>query len=131
MTVSAQNIGIIAVASIFVVGCSSENFKSDHTVAHERTQSYLAANPSLSPPIARAIGRMELHKGMTKEQIIAAWGKPAYIQRYSAQSEQWFFGCGWPHSCDTPDEDTNFPLLEEIFNSRAIFNDGKLSEWTS
>ena len=74
---------------------------------------------------------MELRKGMTKEQIIAAWGKPAYVQRYSSRTEQWFFGCGWPHSCETPDEDNNFPLLDEIFNSRAIFTDGKLSEWTS
>jgi len=74
---------------------------------------------------------MELRKGMTKEQIIAAWGKPAYVKRYSSRTEEWFFGCGWPHSCETPDEDTNFPLVDEIFNSWAIFTDGKLSEWTS
>ncbi len=126
-----RNIGTIAVAGILIAGCSGADFKTDHTIAHDRVKSYLAANPMLKPAITEAIGRMELRKGMTKDQIIAAWGRPAYIQRYSGQSEQWFFGCGWPHNCDTPDEDTDFPLLEEIYNSRAIFNDGKLSEWTS
>lgn len=126
-----HKIGIIAIASIAISGCSGADLKTDHATAQDRVKSYLAANPTLKPAIAQAIGRMELHKGMTKDQIIAAWGKPAYIQRYSGQSEKWFFGCGWPHSCNTPDEDTNFPLLEEIYNSRAIFNNGKLSEWTS
>lgn len=28
-------------------------------------------------------------------------------------------------------EDTDFSLLEEIYNPRATFNEGKLSEWTS
>jgi hypothetical protein len=131
MAVFSRNICIVGIASILIAGCSGGSLKTDHTLAQERVQSYLAANPSLDPAIARAIGRMELQKGMTKDHIIAAWGKPAYIQRYSARTEQWFFGCGWPHSCETPDEDTNFPLLDEIFNSRAIFSDGKLSEWTS
>jgi len=131
MAIFPRNICIMAIVGVLVASCSGESLKTDHTLAQERVQSYLAANSSLDPAIARAIGRMELHKGMTKEQIITAWGRPAYVQRYSSRTEQWFFGCGWPHSCETPDEDTDFPLLDEIFNSRAIFSDGKLSEWTS
>jgi hypothetical protein len=131
MAIFPRKIFIVAIASVLIAGCTGGSLKTDHTLAQERVQSYLAANSSLKPAIVRAIGRMELHKDMTKAQIIAAWGKPAYIQRYNAKTEQWFFGCGWPHSCESPDEDTDFPLLDEIFNSRAIFTDGKLSEWTS
>jgi len=129
MALSARRIGTILIFGALLSGCAGGSLKTDHTIAQERVQAYLAANPSLDPAIASAIGRMQLHKDMTKEQIIAAWGKPAYIQQYSAKTEQWFFGCGWPHSCESPDEDADFPLPDEIFNSRAIFSNGKLSEW--
>ena len=58
MAVLPRNICIVAVASVLIAGCAGGSLKSDHTVAQERVQSYLAANSSLKPAIARAIGRM-------------------------------------------------------------------------
>jgi hypothetical protein len=60
MAVLPRNICIVAIASVLIAGCTGGSLKSDHTLAQERVQSYLAANSSLEPAIARAIGRMEL-----------------------------------------------------------------------
>ena len=79
MKQTAKTIVAIAAMSALAAGCTGANLKTDYTLAQERVNSYLAANPNLSAPVAQAIGRMELRKGMTKEQIIAAWGKPVYI----------------------------------------------------
>ena len=74
--------------------------------------------------------RFDLRKGMTMEQVIATWGRPAVVQRYrNGAMQYWYFGCDWPHLCTTADE--MFPTPDEIYNSQAMFIDGKVVSWRS
>jgi hypothetical protein len=66
---------------------------------------------------------------MTKDQVIAAWGRPAHIKRFDG-FEQWFFGCGWPHSC-TPPSDFSEAVgytVDNYYESQAIIENGVVTE---
>ena len=45
-------------------------------IAQKRAQAYVEAHPNLAPITAAAIKSNTLLQGMTKEQVIAAWGEP-------------------------------------------------------
>ncbi len=111
-----------------VVGCAG--LKTDRDIARERAQTYLAAHPNLASNTAEAIGANLILDGMTMEQVIAAWGRPAVVQKFRDGAVQYlFFGCDWPHFCDVPDLD--FPGPDEIFQSRALFENGVVVDWQS
>ena len=120
--------GIFALA-VLVAGCAG--MKSDRHVAGERARAYLSTHPELASNTAAAIGSNSIHNGMTMEQVIAAWGPPAEVQKFrGGKVQHWFFGCDWPHVCHSQDnwrgirargifEDPNQRYL-----SQALFENG-------
>ncbi len=109
-----------------ISGCAG--LKTDRDIARERAQTYLAAHPKLASNTAEAIRANLILDGMTMEQVVAAWGPPAVVQRFREGTLQyWFFGCDWPHFCDGPDLD--YPGPDEIFQSRALFENGVVVDW--
>lgn len=118
----------LVVSVLLVAGCAG--LKTDYQVMRERADRYVVAHPDLAPKTADAIRSNRIRAGMTMEQVIAAWGRPVLVRRFGAgDSQLWYFGCGWPHSCAGPDEDTGAQLPEEIFQSRAQFDIGRVVEW--
>ncbi len=89
-----------------VAGCAG--LKTDRDIAGERAQAYLAAHPKLTSNTAQAIRSNLILDGMSMEQVIAAWGPPAVVQKFREGAVQyWFFGCDWPHFCDNTDRGNN------------------------
>jgi hypothetical protein len=118
---------MIAVA-VVLLACADGGLGSDYRAAHDRANAFLAANPDLAPMTANAIRALDLHQGMSMPQVVAAWGRPALVERYRGGAVQfWYFGCGWPHHCTDPDH--RFPAPDEIYQSHALFQDGRLVEW--
>ena len=110
--------------------CPRAGLKTDYEVMKERAHRYVAAHPDLAPGIADAIRSNQIGESMTTEQVVAAWGPPVLVRKFGKGAYQlWYFGCGWPHGCASPDEDTDFQLPEEIFESRALFENGRVIEW--
>lgn len=100
--------------------------KTDHQRLNERARAYVAAHADLDRRTAADIAANRIHKGMTKEQVIAAWGEPVVIQHFDNAVEYWYFGCVWPHQCNS----LSFGMSpEEQYLSRALFRDGKVMEW--
>lgn len=108
-------------------GCAG-NLKTDYDLDRERVASYVAAHPELDAETAAAIRAHQLRSGMTMEQVVASWGRPATVRRYRDGALQvWYFGCNWRHLCSTPDE--RWPMPEEIYHSRAYFENGRLVDF--
>ncbi len=124
----------LAVA-IFVLVAGCAGMKTDYEVMRQRAGEYVSAHPKLTPATAEAIRSNEIATGMTMRQVMAAWGRPVIVQRFRGGAVQyWFFGCHWPHFCTNADSDgpgwaSQSP--DEIYQSRALFQDGKLVEWQS
>ena len=121
------------VLCIFVVACllaGCAGLKTDRDVARERTQIYLAAHPDLAPNVAEAIKAYVLLEGMTMEQVIGAWGRPAVVQKFRDGAVQyWFFGCDRPHFCAAHDG-INWNTTHK-YQSRALFENGVVADWGS
>ncbi len=114
---------IMAAAFLALAGCTGD-LRTDYEIAVDRTRSYVAAHPELPAGIAADITRFRARTGMTMEQVIAAWGRPAVVKKFrGGAQQQWFFGCGWPHHCSDADDDL-FPTADEIFSSQVIFENG-------
>jgi hypothetical protein len=126
-------LGAMAVSALLLAGCSGAGFKTHAQILSERAESYIAAHPELDEKTKQDIRLARLHKGMSKHEVIAAWGRPVAVRKYSrAGSEYWYFGCDWPHICSYPDEDNHFfPQIDEVYESQAEFEDGKLVYWRS
>lgn len=125
----AAAVGLALGAMAGVAGCAG--LRTDYQIARERAQAYVASHPELDPETARAISENKLRKGMTKEQAVAAWGRPAVVRRFGSQ-EQWFFGCHWPHHCEPPERrSVTWPLIppERIYLSDAIFENGRVVDF--
>ncbi len=123
----ALTASLIAVA-IILSACVEGGLRTDYRLAHDRANAFLAANPDLAPTTANAIRALDLHEGMSMPQVVAAWGRPALVERYRGGAVQyWYFGCDWPHHCTDPDH--RFPAPDEIYQSRALFQNGRLLEW--
>lgn len=117
---------VTAALAALLVGCG--DVKTDYTIAKQRAQSYLAAHPDVPPEIADAIRANTVRKGMNMEQVIAAWGQPAYVQRFRDGAVQyWYFGCDWPNYCNTAEKMS--ADADEIYNSRALFQNGVVVDW--
>ncbi len=108
-----------------IAGCVG--LKTDRDIARERAQAYLAAHPKLASNTAAAIRGNLILDGMTMEQVIAAWGQPAVVQKFREGVQYWFFGCDWPHFCIFPDRSLSSPDL--IYQSRARFDNGVVVDW--
>lgn len=122
---------VLLLVAAVVWGCSGE-LKTDYQLVREYAARYVAAHPELEADTRAAILEADLRKGMTMDQVAAAWGPPVVVQRFRGGAVQyWFFGCHWPHLCTNPDDDSLFPEPDEIFQSRALFEDGRLVQWQS
>lgn len=100
--------------------------KSDYQALNDQARSYVIAHKTLDSETASLIAANRIRKGMTKEQVIAAWGKPVVVQRFARSVEYWYFGCVWPHQCESLSIGMS---PEEQYLSRALFRDGRVSEW--
>lgn len=119
-----------AVLALLLAGCSGTGFRTHAQILSEKAEIYIAAHPELSDKTKQDIRLFRLHKGMSKPEVIAAWGRPVIVRKYSRDGlETWYFGCDWPHTCSYPDEDTDFPLIDEVYESQAVFEDGRLVSW--
>ena len=120
---------ILPIAMVLALaGCAG--MRSDYDIAHQRVAAYLQSHPDLDAQTREAMQQFDLRKGMTMEQVIATWGRPAVVQRFrNGAMQYWYFGCDWPHFCMTADE--MFPSPDEIYNSQAMFIDGKVVSWRS
>lgn len=62
------------------------------TALEERTRSDVLSKEDLSPEIRRTIMNKKIMVGMTKDQVIASWGKPCswcYGTRQSSTGDTW------------------------------------------
>ncbi len=115
---------IFAVAWL-ISGCAG--LKTDRDIARERAQAYLSAHPKLASNTAEAIRANLILDGMTTEQVIAAWGQPAIVQKFRDGAVQyWFFGCDWPHFCASAERH-----YSQRYQSRALFENGVVVDWES
>lgn len=120
----------LSLAGILLAACAGADLRTDYQVARDRAATFLAANPALGTEKRNAIRNATLLAGMSKREVIAAWGRPVIVRRYrGGTQEYWLFGCYWPHICTDSDEDNNFPMPEDIFNSHALFENGALVSW--
>ena len=100
--------------------------KTDSQLRTEQARAYVTSHGQLDPRTAAAIVSNQVHKDMTKEQVIASWGQPVYVQRFGKGVEYWYFDCVWPHTCDG----SSIGMLpEEQYRTRATFHGGRVTEW--
>ena len=128
-----KSLAAMVVSAFVLAGCSGAGLKTHAQILSEKAESYIAAHPELDTRTKQDIRLARLHKGMSKRDVVAAWGRPVAVRKYSrGGSEYWYFGCDWPHTCSYPDDDDDlFPQLDEVYQSQAEFKDGKLVYWRS
>lgn len=130
-TAGLAHAAALAVSVLVLAGCAG--LKTDYELMRQRAHAYAARHPELAPETAGAIRANRVHEGMTMAQVAAAWGRPVVVQRFRGDTVQyWFFGCHWPHHCTGPDLDRRrdlFPEPDTIYQSRALFENGRLVEW--
>ena len=87
----------------FVSACAGGDMESDHQVARDRVNAYLAANPATTKQIAETMRRYQLRKGMTPRQVVAVWGAPRKKKSWrGGEVLQWYFECDqWPNTCSS------------------------------
>ena len=114
-------------ALVLVAGCAG--LKTDFQVAKERARTYVAAHPDLDDKTKDAILRNTIRVGMTKEQVLAAWGRPIEVNKFKRE-EEWKFGCEYPHTCTHIDSRRASRLFDRVrYESQAIFEDGRVTSF--
>lgn len=105
--------------------------KTDVQIAKERARAYVAAHPRLPRKTSEAILRSDIHVGMSKQQVVAAWGRPIEILEFKrGRQEEWTFGCDYPHTCSVEDSRHGSPLFDRIrHESVAIIEHGKVTSF--
>jgi hypothetical protein len=116
----------VAAASVAASGCSGP-LKTDYRIAKDRARAYVADHTGLDPKTRKAILASNILVGMTREQVIAAWGRPVRIVRFrQGRQEEWTFGCDYPHLCTIQDGRRN--LFDRVrHESVAVLEDGKVA----
>ena len=80
---------LIAVLScVLLVGCAVVDYQKT------RREQYISANPSTDSNIKNEILNGRVLIGMTKDEVVASWGKPDHINSTvtrSADREQWVY----------------------------------------
>ena len=100
--------------------------KTDSQLRTDQARAYVASHGELEKRTARAIANSRVHNGMTKEQVIASWGRPVYVQKFGKGLEYWYFDCVWPHTCDG----LSFGMSpEEQYRTRGYFKGDRLIDW--
>ena len=83
-----KRIFLIGIIWFFLMGCVA-------AINAQRREQYILNHPELSANMKRTIAVGTIMIGMTKEQVIASWGRPRDINRtvtrYSTR-EQWVYG---------------------------------------
>jgi hypothetical protein len=128
--VSCKILAILVGAVAILSAC---NFKFDSQLARERTTAYVDIHPKLDAKTRAAILSHSLLAGMSKSEVIAAWGRPVDISQYNeGKDEEWAFGCNYPHICYDFDQDRRKPRIfrDSQHRPRAYFEDGKLRKWS-
>lgn len=82
----------------FSLGCASviENITGYPSI--ETRQKYIASHPDLDNESKNIILKGSIFIGMTKEQVLASWGKPDTINKTISsnyESEQWIYPHGY------------------------------------
>lgn len=124
---------ILAIFVGAVAILSACNFKFDYQVAKERIAAYVNNHPELDAKTRESILSHSLLVGMSKSEVIAAWGRPVEINKYkNGKVEEWVFGCNYPNICYDFNRNRRQPLIFRDFQHRprAYFEDGKLREWS-
>ncbi|MBT5048495.1 MAG: hypothetical protein HOM58_08320 [Rhodospirillaceae bacterium] len=112
-------IGVLIATAL--TGC-----KTDYQILNEQARAYVAVHKDLDRNTASAIAANRIRNGMSKNQVVAAWGHPVLVQRFDNGLEYWFFGCVWPHQCESLSIGMS---PEEQYLSRALFRDGRVIDW--
>lgn len=120
MTRMSYSVTALLIATA-LAGC-----KSDYQALNDQSRRYVAAHAELDRKTAALIAANRIQIGMTREQVIAAWGKPVVVQRFDRSVEYWYFGCVWPHQCESLSIGMS---QEDQYLSRALFRDGKVIDW--
>lgn len=122
--------------SVVLVGAAATlsacDGKFDYQVLEERGVAYVDARPELDAETRASILGHTLRAGMSKSDVVAAWGRPVRIYKFSdGQLEEWIFGCDYPHICHGVDGGRRRPRIfrEVQYQPRAYFEDGMLTDW--
>lgn len=124
----------LAGAAVFLAAACGGPLKTDYEIAKERARAYVAQHPELDDKTKNTILRNEVHSGMTKEQVIAAWGRPIEVNKF-AREEEWRFGCVYPHYCTEIDGPRRGLLIgrglfDRIrYESWVIFEEGRVTRF--
>lgn len=103
----------------------SGGLKTDYRIAKDRARSYVAKHSELDTNIRQAILASRVHIGMTKKQVVAAWGRPIRTVRFrQGRQEEWTFGCDYPHTCIPRDGDHRRRLFDRYRHEAVILEDG-------
>lgn len=120
---------LFAALALLVPLAGCDDVKTHHDIMKEKARDYVAAHPGLDPQTAEAITANSVIKGMTMEQVKAAWGEPVKTETYKGGKEHyWYFGCDWPHHCISLEAGMG---PEEQYQSRALFRDDKLVDFST
>ncbi len=120
-----------AVAGLAMLSACAGPITTDVQIAKERARSYVAANPSLDEKTKATILRNDIRVGMSKEQVLASWGRPHQILKFrQGRQEQWIFGCDYPHFCTRNDNRFDSNIVNRTrYETRAIFEDGVVASF--
>ena len=122
----------VAVAGFVLLAACGGALKTDVQMARERARAYVQSHPELDQKTRETILGSMISVGMTKEQVLAAWGRPIEINRFrKGRQEEWVFGCDYPHTCISMDDDGHRRnLFDRLrYESQAIFEDGVLTSF--
>jgi hypothetical protein len=131
-TTMTPKLAAMTVSALLIAGCTGPGFNTDPQILSQNANDYVATHSGLSDAVKADIRLHRLSKGMSKHDVIAAWGKPVIVRKFGPDKpEFWYFGCDWPHTCTYPDHDDGYALIDEIYESQAKFEAGKLVYWRS
>ncbi len=111
---------------------SSCDGKFDHQVLKEHGVAYVDAHSELDAESRDSILSHVLRAGMSRPDVVAAWGRPVRIYRFrDGQLEEWILGCDYAHICHGVDGGRRRPRIFRgvQYPSRAYFEDGMLTVW--
>lgn len=73
---------IMMILSLSLLLCSCATISQAKMPNYESRNNYIAMHPELSSEIKQAILKGKVIEGMTKQDVLAAWGEPSKIHKY-------------------------------------------------
>lgn len=118
---------IVPPVALLAMLAACGDLKSDFQVAKGRAKTYVAAHPKLDDDTKDLILRNRIRVGMTKEQVLAAWGRPIEVNKFKRE-EEWKFGCEYPHTCTY--RGRRLDMFDRVrYESQAIFENGRVTSF--